>query len=1061
MGVKNIVSKIIGPIYKPLLFSSARQANSFTRAIKKEEIINNTVFYESRDGQSITDSPFAIFKYLLSADGFENHQHIWSYVPGTEINLMIKKYQVLPNVTFVERNSKAYINWLAKAEVVINNATLQSFYFKREGQKYINTWHGTPLKTMGFDMPGNPAGAKNVVRNFFQTDYLLSPNSHTTKMFLDSYRLKGLYRGEIIEAGYPRIDQTLTIEKLAIIDEIKQYKKNIDSSKEIIMYTPTWKGTNLSSARNDVQQIISEMAILRETYGEKYNVLVKVHPFLYATASKNKTLTPFLMPDVLDTNELLGITDILITDYSSIFFDFLVTDKPILFYCWDDDLYTEERGKYFDYSELPGPVAYTINELVEALGNIEQVKTDFSTNYQTFKEKFVSYDDGKATQRYVDYIFKGNTAADLVIHKNTNSKKQLLIYPGGLRNNGITSSVINLINNIDYTKYEVTCLCDQSNTREQILNIEQLPKEVHLFFRFGTPLYSRADSYRDLLTQRYGFNKKFKWRYPTQAYEREIQRLVGTLSFDSAIDFSGYSLYWAKFVLSIKARAHYMYMHSDMKSDLNRTVNGKKIHKINLQGVFSVYNQFDKLLQVSQATLDVNQKAFETEIANDKFSIVRNTINPKRIFQNNDENVTEVKSAVSARNDLCRLLNDVASVSFWNQNPSIEGSICHQVSVKKDDTFLLIGEVTINEVTYAKVMRRNCYLGWAESEQFIVKDDEKISEKAVSYLALINTSKNSYLYTQPLNLPGSKKIINALCMRNIYIEVKKIITTSKGAFIQVEMNNVVLGWLPVGDTKASKRLNRKKTVKDKLTYVPLKQFVYFKSKLKNKSRIKNIIKKCNQALSVELEVPVSNDKFEKELIKVTTINEEGVKNSTGKFIPFPATSEPVFVTMGRLSPEKQQILLIRAFSQYYKTYQKGYLYLIGQGGEFQHLSNEIAELNLKDRVILTGQIANPFEFMSKCDIFCLTSSYEGQPMVLLEAMTLGLNILSTDIPACRYVLEDGVYGDLTKTNDVSGIFEGLVQGVAKLEQPDAFKVFDYETYNNNAIDDFYQVINQK
>ena len=108
----------------------------------------------------------------------------------------------------MKRNSKQYLKWLATSKYLINNSTFQSFFIPKNDQIYINTWHGTPLKRMGFDIPGNPAHSQNVVRNFLSADYLLSPNDHTTKILLDSYKLNGLYNGEIIQEGYPRIDLT-------------------------------------------------------------------------------------------------------------------------------------------------------------------------------------------------------------------------------------------------------------------------------------------------------------------------------------------------------------------------------------------------------------------------------------------------------------------------------------------------------------------------------------------------------------------------------------------------------------------------------------------------------------------------------------------------------------------------------------------------------------------------------------------------------------------------------------------------------------------------------------
>nr|WP_287027028.1 glycosyltransferase [Vagococcus sp.] len=185
----------------------------------------------------------------------------------------------------------------------------------------------------------------------------------------------------------------------------------------------------------------------------------------------------------------------------------------------------------------------------------------------------------------------------------------------------------------------------------------------------------------------------------------------------------------------------------------------------------------------------------------------------------------------------------------------------------------------------------------------------------------------------------------------------------------------------------------------------------------------------------------------------------GTFNSAGKYVPYPKVDDETFnfITVGRLSPEKQHELLIKAFGEFYKEYKQSHLYIVGSGTIKDELLNLVAELGIQEAVTFTGQLSNPYPLMKRCDAFVLTSAYEGQPMVLLESLTLGLPIISTDIPACRYVLENGAYGLLTKTNDVEGIKNEMLN---LYEQKDSlvFKDFDYLSYNKKAIQDFYKNI---
>ncbi|MDO7484992.1 CDP-glycerol glycerophosphotransferase family protein [Peribacillus frigoritolerans] len=156
----------------------------------------------------------------------------------------------------------------------------------------------------------------------------------------------------------------------------------ISDAKENILYAPTWKGTNLAKVDNDLLQIIADINYLQSQIGERYNLFIKVHPFLYKEAAKHSEIKDRLIPDHVDTNELLAAVDLLITDYSSIFFDYLVTDKPILFYTWDTDVYAEQRGQYLQNDELPGPMLFNSKELALAIKDIKNVKLRYSDKYK-------------------------------------------------------------------------------------------------------------------------------------------------------------------------------------------------------------------------------------------------------------------------------------------------------------------------------------------------------------------------------------------------------------------------------------------------------------------------------------------------------------------------------------------------------------------------------------------------------------------------------------------------------------------------------------------------------
>ncbi|MEH7075093.1 CDP-glycerol glycerophosphotransferase family protein [Neobacillus drentensis] len=1034
--LKRRIKFIVGPLANYVKKSNHRRIIHYQRYYEKLNVIDDTILYESRDGRSLTDSPYAIFKYLLHHPEYQHFKHIWSINHPNELESVIAKYKGLKNVIFVKRNSNDYLKYLATSKYLINNSTFQSFYIPKDEQIYINTWHGTPLKSMGFDIPGNPAHSQNVVRNFLSADYLLSPNDHTTKMFLDSYKLNGLYNGAIIQEGYPRIDltyQTVPEEFKAILTQLGL---DVDKNKQTILYAPTWKGTNVSKAKNDMFQLISEMTYLRKRVGSEYNLLIKVHPFLYEQAKKFTELKEILIPDFVDTNELLSVVDLLITDYSSIFFDYLVTNKPILFYIWDYDDYREERGMYLSEEELPGPTLFTIEEVVVAVQGISNISDQYTHVYQEVKNRFTKHDDGNVTSRIVDYVFNKQKTQVHVINQLDQDKKKIIIYPGGLLNNGITSSFINLIDNIDFSKYDVSIFMKAPKSKEALNNIEKVNRNARFLFRHGLEVRSLLEIYRDKFVHNRGAHSRLtKKLYPESAYKREYKRLSGRAQFDYAIDFSGYSLYWAKYLLASDAKKKICYMHNDIRSDSEKVINGRQPHRINLRGLFSVYNQFDKLVSVSPATMELNKRNLVEFAEEHKFDYVMNSINPEKILRLGNEELTESVTEALVNEALTQdqiLSNQVLKAraiithpeneGIWNRPPVYNGAaIITPANHYLNQEVTILREVLTSSNKYYKFSVNDRIVGWLDDSCFELLSDRILFQTPVKKLAVISHPHGHDLWSLPYNLEGTEKVAPAKVYKGHLVDVDTEARTQQGIYSRLLVKGTFIGWVESTALTIVREEDGKKTLH------PKKNTTMYK--LLNKKRYKIVIPEKS---------------------------EENVEMVEKKIIPQPVHDNLNFITMGRLSPEKGQDNLIKAFGQFQQNFPDSKLYILGEGPLRKDLENLIEELQLTDSVYLTGQVENPFTFMKKCDCFVLSSHYEGQPMVLLEAMTHGMKIIATDIVANRNVLENGRYGLLVE-NSIEGLEKGMTQ-FARNELDNSLDEFIPEEYNKKAMASFYQVL---
>lgn len=182
---------------------------------------------------------------------------------------------------------------------------------------------------------------------------------------------------------------------------------NYDPNKKLILWAPTWRGEKFGTPDVNPEEYL-EFAETLYKYIDKdrYQVLFKPHQIVYKTLREKGLLQDTFVPATIDTNALLGITDILVSDYSSIFFDFLATDRPLLFYIPDLDIYTEERGLYLPVDTLPGPISQDADQIGRWCAHIDQYNTFFdSQKYTAAKEKFVCNDDGHVCERVVNAVF--------------------------------------------------------------------------------------------------------------------------------------------------------------------------------------------------------------------------------------------------------------------------------------------------------------------------------------------------------------------------------------------------------------------------------------------------------------------------------------------------------------------------------------------------------------------------------------------------------------------------------------------------------------------------------
>jgi CDP-glycerol glycerophosphotransferase (TagB/SpsB family) len=598
------------------------------------------VVYESFAGNGALCNPRAIFDELLDTPDMARLKHVWCFANLTVKREFDKQFVRHPRVRSVLLGTLEYYKLLSTAKYLVNNQTFPPNFAKRDEQVYLNTWHGAPLKTMGYDSPEGPFGVRNTVRNFLSADYLLSPNSYTTRtLYEQGYRLRGIYRGTIIEEGYPRIDAQFLHEpeRQQLRTELRTAGVEI-AGETLVLYAPTWRGRSFFHPLVDADALRADVDSLAERLGPEYTVLLKVHQQIFEHIAKDEGLATRLVPNSMPTNRLLGCVDVLVTDYSSIFFDFLTTGRPVLFYIPDARGYERDRGVLLGVEELPGPTYAGMTEVAAgvqavATGSGRDPLATHGERYRAAVEKYCPRDDGEATARVIDVVFRSATEGYRLYRGFPDDRTSILISMGRSRTSGVNTALLSLLKNLDPARYDVTLLVqppkDDLERELQVL----IPAPVRQLVRVGTfPMAARhVEQYDRFLESGLGPDGAFPGD-TGRLLTAEWRHSLGLSAVDHAIDFSGYSPFWPAVLLQGEAHTRSIWMHNDMLAESKRGDGDNRFVHKGLPATFTLYQRFDNLVSVSPALLRVNAESLAHLAAASKFRSAHNTIDPDRIL---------------------------------------------------------------------------------------------------------------------------------------------------------------------------------------------------------------------------------------------------------------------------------------------------------------------------------------------------------------------------------------------------------------------------------------------
>lgn len=581
----------------------------YTNYYEKESINSNFVLAQAYGGMNFYGNIFYLLKEMISRKDCENFVYfVGARKEEYESTKKFVKYKFGNQVTVLLMGSKKYLKVLASAKYLLNNVGFPTYFIKKQGQVYLNTWHGTPLKGLGRGIMDAPNESGNYQRNFLMSDYILFPNEYTFNCMREDYMLNNLYTSKYILHGYPR--NSVFYENNNTIKN-----KYNPENNEIIVYMPTWRRKSKDSEEDEqIKKCIELLDYLDKNLKNNQILYVKLHNLVNNKINFDNYTKVKTFPFECETYEFLSISDALITDYSSVMFDYMNSGKKIILYTYDLDEYTNGRGFYFDIKELPFPLCYKIEEVLK-----ETKKLKSFNDYKEFKKKYCDYDGSNVSKDFIDLLLynKSNNIEIIDGKEYNNKKKKVLLYTGNLSINILTYNLLNSLEELSNDfNYYLNFYNTEVNKNKFVIN--EIPKHINYITLQGQRLITLKEAICHRLYYNFNLKNNIIMKNINKLNEREIKRLFPNLEFDYLLVYryktriiNMYSAMKGKKILFINKslisnkKEHLTYKEKINKFEQiylnNKILNNQLVQEYNYNGNIDYYgdrlNEFKKFIK--------------------------------------------------------------------------------------------------------------------------------------------------------------------------------------------------------------------------------------------------------------------------------------------------------------------------------------------------------------------------------------------------------------------------------------------------------------------------------
>lgn len=586
----------------------------YARIFEESAIDERLILLESQHGKELNGNIFRIAKHLSKNPSYAGFRVVIS-ARGRNRGAFRRKLDAhgCDDIALTTLSSEDYFRILSSAKWVINDNTFLPFYVKKEGQIYLNTWHGTPLKTLGRTIRGDAHAIGNAQRNFLAADYLLFPNDYTLRHMCGDYMVGNLATGHALLAGYPRNEVFFDTETREALRTAFGF-----DGKRVYAYMPTFRGTARAGRllKNDIYLTYFLYEIDRRL-SEDELFYINLHPVAQSKINLKdfRHIRPF--PQDHETYAFLNAADVLVTDYSSVFFDFACTRRKIILFAYDEEDYLHDRGLYLPLEALPFPKVQTVDAL------FRELRSEKNYDDSAFLAQFCPHDAPNATQRLCDFLILNKETGLQPQPLPNNGKENVLLYGGNLAPNGITRSLNNLLRTIDTSKRNYYVVCEEGKVANYRDALQTLPPGVSYYVHSGDVTFTIGERV---------LRKLFKWRVLTAAryaclcrrgFQREVRRLYHNARLRAVFHFNGYE---AETILLFEKICHpaFIFVHNDMIREIKMKGNQRR------DVLAFAYRTYDAVLPVTD---DLVPSTARLAGGADRLRVVKNAINHQEILE--------------------------------------------------------------------------------------------------------------------------------------------------------------------------------------------------------------------------------------------------------------------------------------------------------------------------------------------------------------------------------------------------------------------------------------------